>query len=211
MPARSVLAGAEAFVDIARFDQKKIALWRRFPAVPLWDAIARPPRRHFRNPRCHGIPAPFRRLGSQLIGVSVDVIAFDGKTLRGSAHKKRGKAAIHMVSAFAARQRLALGHLKMADKSNGIVAIPATYNKIAASDIAIARSHPGLSIRSEGPAQQTLPRPVWRQPFVTTGGGGALPLPTKQPVKLNEATTKANASATFFTESPHNWLAMAVP
>jgi Transposase DDE domain len=53
------------------------------------------------------------------------VIAIDGKTLRGSAHKKGAKAAIHMVSAFAARQRLVLWQVKVADKSNEIVAIPA--------------------------------------------------------------------------------------
>jgi hypothetical protein len=48
-----------------------------------------------------------------------------------------------------------------------------------------------------------LLHPVLLQPFVTTGGGGgALPLPTKQPAKLNDATTKANANATFFTGNP---------
>jgi hypothetical protein len=36
------------------------------------------------------------------------------------------------------------------------------------------------------------------QPLVTTGGG-ALPLPTKQPAKLSEPTTNATASASFFT------------
>jgi len=56
---------------------------------------------------------------------------------------------------------------------------------------------------------RTFPNPVLRQPFVTTGGGGALPLPTKQPAKLNEATTKANASATFFTEAPYHGCPMA--
>jgi predicted transposase YbfD/YdcC len=62
--------------------------------------------------------------------VSADVIAFDGKTLRGSAHKKRGKAAIHMVSAFATRQRLVLGHVKVADNPNEIVAIPALLDML---------------------------------------------------------------------------------
>ena len=68
---------------------------------------------------------------SKLIGVSADVVAIDGKTLRGSAHKKGAKAAIHMVSAFAARQRLVLGQVKVADKSNEIVAIPALLDMLA--------------------------------------------------------------------------------
>jgi predicted transposase YbfD/YdcC len=61
--------------------------------------------------------------------VSADVIAIDGKTSRRS---KRGtKEAIHMVSAFAARQRLVLGQVKVSDKSNEIVAIPALLEMLA--------------------------------------------------------------------------------
>ena len=58
------------------------------------------------------------------------MVAIDGKTLRGSAHKKGAKAAIHMVSAFAARQRLVLGQVKVADKSNEIIAIPALLDML---------------------------------------------------------------------------------
>jgi len=61
---------------------------------------------------------------ASIAGVSADVIAIDGKTSRRSADKRKGKAAIHMVSAFAARQRLVLGQVKVADKSNEIIAIP---------------------------------------------------------------------------------------
>jgi hypothetical protein len=64
-----------------------------------------------------------------LTGVTADVITIDGKTLRGSSHKKSGKAA--MVSAFAARQRLLLGQVIMADKSNEIIAIPALLGMLA--------------------------------------------------------------------------------
>ena len=57
-------------------------------------------------------------------GLPEGVIAIDGKTLRRLHDKKGGKAAIHRVSAFAARQRLVLGQVKVAEKSNKIVAIP---------------------------------------------------------------------------------------
>jgi len=59
------------------------------------------------------------------------VIAIDGKTVRRSGHKKGAKAPIHMVSAFAARQRLVLGQVKVAEKSNEIVAIPALLEMMA--------------------------------------------------------------------------------
>src|SRR5437762_5248377 len=58
------------------------------------------------------------------VGTSAEVIAIDGKALRRSYQKKGAKAPIHMVSAFAARQRLVLGQVKVAEKSNEIVAIP---------------------------------------------------------------------------------------
>ena len=41
------------------------------------------------------------------------------------------------------------------------------------------------------------------QPLVTIGAG-ALPLPTKQPAKLKEATTNASAKAVFFIRFPHS-------
>jgi predicted transposase YbfD/YdcC len=52
------------------------------------------------------------------------VIAIDGKTLRRSHDKSLGKTAIHMVSAWAAENRLVLGQTKVAEKSNEITAIP---------------------------------------------------------------------------------------
>jgi len=64
-------------------------------------------------------------------GVPVGVIAIDGKTSRRSYQKKNAKAPIHMVSAFAARQRLVLGQVKVAEKSNEIVAIPKLLDMLA--------------------------------------------------------------------------------
>lgn len=59
------------------------------------------------------------------------MIAIDGKTVRRSHHKNSGIAAIHMVSAFAARQRLVLGQVKVAEKSNEIAAIPKLLDMLA--------------------------------------------------------------------------------
>ena len=53
------------------------------------------------------------------------MIAIDGKTwCIGPIRRKAGSDPIHMVSAFAARQRLVLGQIKVAGKSNEITAIP---------------------------------------------------------------------------------------
>lgn len=53
-----------------------------------------------------------------------EIIALDGKQLRRSHDKEDGKAAIHMVSAWATSNRLVLGQVKVDDKSNEITAIP---------------------------------------------------------------------------------------
>jgi predicted transposase YbfD/YdcC len=127
----AVLAGAECFVEIARFGEKKIELLRRFlpfkDGTPshdqLGDIFATLDATIFQ--RC------FVAWVAKMLGVSADVVAIDGKTSRRSADKRRGKAAIHMVSAFAARQRLVLGQVKVADKSNEIIAIPALLDMLA--------------------------------------------------------------------------------
>ena len=121
----AVLAGAEAFVDIARFGEKKIDLLRRFRSFrdgtpshdQLGDIFATLDADKFQ--RC------FVSWVASLTGAAAEVIAVDGKTVRRSYQKKGAKAPIHMVSAFAARQRLVLGQVKVAEKSNEIVAIPA--------------------------------------------------------------------------------------
>jgi predicted transposase YbfD/YdcC len=126
-----VLAGAEAFTDIARFGDKKLALLRRFrpyrdgtpPHDRIGDIFAALDAEHFQ--RC------FVAWVAAVTGVPAGVIAIDGKTVRRSGHKKDGKAPIHMVSAFAARQRLVLGQVKVTEKSNEIIAIPKLLNMLA--------------------------------------------------------------------------------
>jgi len=126
----AVLAGAEAFVDIARFGEKKIDLLRRFRSFrdgtpshdQLGDIFATLDADKFQ--RC------FVSWMASLTGAAAEVIAVDGKTVRRSYQKKGAKAPIHMVSAFAARQRLVLGQVKVAEKSNEIVAIPALLDML---------------------------------------------------------------------------------
>ena len=53
-----------------------------------------------------------------------DVIAIDGKTVRGSYNKSEDRAAIHMVNAFATKQGLCLAQSKVDAKTNEITEIP---------------------------------------------------------------------------------------
>jgi predicted transposase YbfD/YdcC len=60
-----------------------------------------------------------------------EVIAIDGKTVRGSFNAKTGEKAIHVVSAWATENRLVFGQVKTEEKSNEITAIPTLLDKIA--------------------------------------------------------------------------------
>ena len=133
----AALAGAETVADIARFGQAKLSLLRRFRpfmnGTPSHDQL--------------GIilarldPVAFQRCfvawTAALTKTSAEVIAIPGsgpgtgKTVRRSYQKKGGEEPIHVVSAFAARQRMVLGQVKVGDKSNEIVAIPALLELLA--------------------------------------------------------------------------------
>jgi hypothetical protein len=127
----AVLGGAETFVDIARFGEKKLALLRRFrpfrEGTPAHDHLGD----IFATLDAESFQRCFVSWVAGLTGASAEVVAIDGKTLRRSYQKKGAKAPIHMVSAFAARQRLVLGQVKVADKSNEIVAIPELLDMLA--------------------------------------------------------------------------------
>src|SRR4051794_29499371 len=126
----AVLAGAESFVEIERFGAKKLDLLRRFrpfrDGTPSHDQLGD----IFATLDAEAFSRCFVAWVSALTEASADVIAIDGKTGRRSFGKK-GQAALHMVSAFAARQHLVLGQVKVADKANEIVAIPKLLDLLA--------------------------------------------------------------------------------
>jgi predicted transposase YbfD/YdcC len=127
----AVLAGAETFTAIAQFGKDKLGLLRRFRAF----ANGTPDHDRLGEVFAALDPEQFQRcfVGwvATLIGVPAEVIAIDGKTSRRSYQKKGGLNPIHMVSAFAARHRLVLGQVKVAEKSNEIVAIPKLLDMLA--------------------------------------------------------------------------------
>jgi predicted transposase YbfD/YdcC len=56
--------------------------------------------------------------------LGVEVIALDGKTVKGSYDRKEGKKALHLVSVWSSSHRLVLRQQKVRNKSNEITAIP---------------------------------------------------------------------------------------
>jgi predicted transposase YbfD/YdcC len=120
-----VICGADNWVDIEMFGNKKVDWLRQFLELP------------------NGIPSHdtfgrvFGLLDAQQFQVcfmewaravnqitSGQVIAVDGKKLCGSLDNYLGKGAIYMVNAWASANQVALGQRQVDEKSNEITAIP---------------------------------------------------------------------------------------
>ena len=119
------IAGADGWTDVETFGKSKRLWLSQF--LNLENGI--PSHDTFRNVFARLDPEQFQCCFlSWVKGVfkqtKGQVIAIDGKKLRGSYDKARGKAAIHMVSAWAGMNEIVLGQVKVEDKSNEITAIP---------------------------------------------------------------------------------------
>ena len=121
----AVIAGADDWVEIAEFGRQKEQWFKTFLAlpggIPSHDTFGRVfsllDPEEFSKCFISWIRSAFPISGP-------DIVAIDGKTARRSHDHPNGKSAIHMVSAWAARNHLILGQVKTEDKSNEITAIP---------------------------------------------------------------------------------------
>lgn len=123
----AVICGADGWVDVAEFGEAKLAWFSRFLKLPngtlrashdtFGDVFAALDAAEFE--RCF-----FEWVQAVMVLTGGQVIAIDGKTLRRSHDRRRGKAALHLVSAWASANGLVLGQVATDAKSNEITAIP---------------------------------------------------------------------------------------
>ena len=121
----AVICGADDFVAIADFARARKPWFARF--LDLSKGI--PSHDRFNAIFAAIKPAEFERcLLSWITSLHEvtqgQVIAIDGKTLRGSFDAASSKSAIHMVSAWATANSISLGQVVTDEKSNEITAIP---------------------------------------------------------------------------------------
>ena len=119
----AVICGQHSWTDIAFYGQDHYAWLKTFLRLP--NGI--PSHDTFRYVFTRLDPEAFQRCFAAWIGAlsqatDLQHIAIDGKALRGS--RQGGKAALHLVSAWATHNHLTLGQVAVADKSNEITAIP---------------------------------------------------------------------------------------
>jgi predicted transposase YbfD/YdcC len=121
-----VICGADSWEDVEEFGKAKEPWLRTFlelpHGIPSHDTFGRV----FARLDPEQFEACFRTwIEAVFVRTQGQVVALDGKTLRGSHDAAHDKAAIHMVSAWATEHSLVLGQIKVEDKSNEITALPA--------------------------------------------------------------------------------------
>lgn len=122
------MAGAEDFVEIRRWADRKIDFLRRLlpfeKGIPSHDTL---------NDVMNALPAElfsacFTAWVEALRTGDPEIVAIDGKTSR---RARRGDGpALHLVSAWASRQRLVLGQEAVGGKGNEITAIPRLLERL---------------------------------------------------------------------------------
>ena len=127
----ATLSGMEDFVEIRLWADQRLDFLRRFlpyeRGVPSHDTL------------CDVInaldpelfKACFLAWVEGLRDPEPEIIAIDGKTSRRTHARNKGREPLHLVSAWASRQRLVLGQEAVADKSNEIIAIPLLLKRLA--------------------------------------------------------------------------------
>jgi predicted transposase YbfD/YdcC len=120
----AILCGADDWVAIETFGKARKSWFKRFlelpNGIPSHDTIGRV----FSLLSTEAFERCFIAWMGSLLDDVGDVIAVDGKTVRRSHDRSRGRSAIHVVSAFATDAGVALGQVKTEEKSNEIRAIP---------------------------------------------------------------------------------------
>jgi predicted transposase YbfD/YdcC len=127
------IAAGDDFEDIADWGADNLAFLRRF--LPYHHGV--PGVRWLRILMNRIDPALFAECFQSWAAAmrpdAPDLVAIDGKTSRGSHDRGKGRAALHLVSAFATRERLVIGQEAVAEGSCEQETIPLLLERLSAA------------------------------------------------------------------------------
>ena len=127
----ATLVGADDCVEIELWGKEQLAFLRRFlpyrHGIPSHDTLT--------EVLAALDPALFKACFVSWVEglreMEPDLIASDGKTSRRTHARSKGREPLHLVSAWASRQRLVLGQEAVGGKSNEITAMPLLLERLA--------------------------------------------------------------------------------
>ena len=125
----AVICGADNWVEIEEFGKAKEDWFRRFlrlpNGIPSHDTFGRVFGRVFGLLDPEQFAACFMDWVRSVRELAQgEVVAIDGKTLRGCHDRANGRGPLHLVSAWATENRMVLGQTRTSAHSNEITAIP---------------------------------------------------------------------------------------
>lgn len=122
----AVVSGVETWTEIEEFGKDKLDWLKRYVScpddrIPSHDTLGD----FFKRLDPESFSTCFVNWMGQVCGLSEgELVAIDGKRVRGSYDRWDGKSAIHIVSAWASSNSVTLAQVKVDEKSNEITAIP---------------------------------------------------------------------------------------
>ncbi len=127
----AMVSGMDDFEDFERFAQEReewLRKWLKMPhGTPSDDTF----RRIFTALDPEGFSECFIQFSASLCRrLGQELVAIDGKTLRGSFNRADKSDALHLISAWATASGLTLGQLLVDSKTNEITAVPKLLRQI---------------------------------------------------------------------------------
>ena len=186
----ATLSGMEDFVEIRLWGEERLDFLRRFlpyeRGLPAHDTL---------NDVINALDAElfnncFATWVESLRDGDPDIIAIDGKTSRRSHARAKGREPLHLVSAWASRQRLVLAQEAVDEKSNEIVAIPLLLERLELKGALVTIDAMGTQIDIA-------------EKIVARGGDYLLALKANRPLLHRDVAAFFDAPPADMLEPPH--------
>src|SRR5215208_7234782 len=209
----AVIACAESWEDITLYGRSKQA-WLEtvlaLPnAIPSHDTV----RRVFMLIDPDAFEGGFSRwVQAWARGVAREVVAVDGKTVRRSGSRRHDHGPLHVVSAWASEQGLALGQRAVDGKSNEITAVPELLDALHLDGCIVTLDAMGCQkeiaerIRAKGADYLSwCSRPTTATPSRPCASTSSAPASASGPVAPGRCSTPSRRATAAWSAGASSW------